>query len=460
MATLALDIGSTRIKAARFASDGRTLMELVQREAPAILKHGTGREFDPQELLERALSALEELDPKPGESLGIASQRSSFLLWNARDGAPVTPVISWQDRRGTEWIAQHAAAEPWVSELTGLPLSAHYVGPKLGAMLAADRALARRAKSGELLFGTLETWLAWKAYAGRLHVTDETMAARTLLFDPRRGEWSARLCELFGVPPALLPRVQPTSGRADAFGTLVLRASIADQSAGALYAAGTGARDVLVNFGTGTFVLAPNGVTWVRRPGYPTSLLVSRSSKSGERLRSYACEGTVNAGASLIAAGATAEPADDDLPADAFALVDENGIGAPHWRAELGPLWSPAATRLDGAAKLRVAEQGLCFRVREILEDLDLGSRFCVVAGGALYDEAFAQRLADALGRVIGVCLEPEATLAGAAGLARGRWGFASGHAKTRAVEPSKHSARLAARFEAWRRWTASALRR
>jgi glycerol kinase len=287
------------------------------------------------------------------------------------------------------------------------------------------------------------------------------MAARTLLFDPRLGAWSPRLCELFGVPSALLPRVLPSSGRGDELDNgLVLTTSVADQSAGALHAVGTGSSGALINFGTGTFVLVPNGERWLRRPGYLTSLLASLGADPLTRVRSFALEGTVNAGAALIASGdSLAGSALDDLPQDAWALVDENGIGAPHWRAELGPIWSPRAAQLDPSWRRRVGELGLCFRVREILADLQGAGRRCVVAGGALHDSAFAQRLADALGRTIEVSLDPEATLAGVARLANGG-DLEHGRAMTRCVEPGKGAVGLEARFETWRRWVAASLAR
>ncbi|HTF91260.1 MAG TPA: FGGY family carbohydrate kinase [Planctomycetota bacterium] len=463
---LALDLGSTRIKAARIDDEGRVL-QLAHQDAPPITSDGLWREFDPELLVLRAAAALGHVMPYKDESLAIASQRSSFVLFDlsdARGSRPLTSVISWQDRRGADWISSHADAENWIGELTGLPLSAHYVGPKLAALFAEDPVLAGRAHAGKVRLGTLETWLAWgfgwKHRKVHPHWTDETMAARTLLFDPRLGEWSPRLCEFFGVPLAMLPRVLPSCGRHDDAGEMVLAASIADQSAGALHAVGGGSDGVLVNFGTGTFVLAPVGTEWTRRPGYLTALLLSRGTDSGARERIYALEGTINAGSSLITTAAeTSQIVLEELPDAAHALVDSNGIGAPHWRPDLGPIWSPAAAALSPPAQKRIAELGLCFRVREILEDLKTNDRRCVVAGGALHDEAFAQRLADALGRTIEVCTEPEATLLGAAGLARGD-DFARGRALTRTVEPGRFREHLDRRFEAWRLWVASALAR
>ncbi len=457
MTVLALDLGSTRIKAARFEDSGEKLNS-AEQPTPDIVGSGARREFDGSEFLRRARKALFDLQPREGERLGIASQRSSFLLWDAQSGRPVTAVISWQDRRGAEWIAHHTHAHDMVGALSGLQLSAHYVGPKLGAMFEADPELAKRARAGELRLGTLDTWLVWNLSSMRMHVTDETMAARTLLFSCELGTWSPRLCDLFGVPDLLLPRLLPSSGRTDALGPLLLASSIADQSAGALHAVGTGCAGALINFGTGSFVVAPNGAQWKRQRGYLTTLLLSAGPAFPLRKRCFALEGTVNAGARLVASDAeTTRAGADDLPDDAMALVDENGIGAPHWRSDLGSIWSLAAEKLAPLARQRVAEQGLCFRVREILSDLECMERRLVVAGGALHDAAFSQRLADCLGRQIEVCLEPEATLAGVAALACGLE-FGAGLASSRTVSPGKRRAALDLRFTRWRAWVASTL--
>ena len=465
MNVLALDLGSTRLKAARIDPEGRVI-DFADCDSPPQARAGLRCEFDPRELERRARGLLLRLKPRAGERLALASQRSTFVLWQARDGVALTAAISWQDRRAAAWVNQHAHLEPLARERTGLPLSAHYVGPKLAALFEEQPDLARRAAAGELRLGTLDTWLMWCWSRGSLHATDESMAARTLLYDPQLGRWSEDLCAQFGVSPALLPRVLPSAGRTDELdGGWVLAASVADQSAGALHAVGTAADGVLVNFGTGTFVLAPCGQRWPGDPRYLASLLCSLELASGARERFHAIEGTINAGAALLQArsarGSPAARASAGLapPPDAFALVDESGIGAPHWRAELAPQWSPAASALDPSGRDSVAEVGLCFRVREILEDLRTEQRRCVAAGGVLNDAAFAQRLADGLGRSIDVCVEPEATLLGAAQLAAAV-GLDLGRARTRRVTPTAAHPALQQHYADWRAWMADLMRR
>jgi len=459
LSVIALDLGSTRIKAARI-DPGGALTDIAAVDAPALTREGLRCEFDARELERRARELLASLEPRRGERLALAAQRSSFLLWQAADGLALTPAISWQDRRAASWVARHAPLERLARESAGLPLSAHYVGPKLAALFEERPELARRAAAGELRLGTLDTWLLWCWSKAKLHATDESMAARTLLYDARAAAWSETLCASFGVAPTLLPCVLPSAGRAHELELgLALCASAADQSAGALHAVGTAESGVLVNFGTGCFVLAPCGSRWPRDPRYLASLLCSLPSAGGARERFHALEGTVNAGAALLAAHPRRGEPGPELPADAFALVDENGIGAPHWRPELAPQWSASAAGLDAAGRARVAEQGLCFRVREILDDLGGGARRCVVAGGVLNDAGFAQRLADALGRSIEVCLEPEATLLGAAALAHGA-PPPQGAALTRTVHPTPAQRALEARYRAWRVWLDTALKR
>ncbi len=457
MNTLALDLGSTRIKAARIDPRGK-LVGFAERDAPPIVGENATREFDPSAYLALARAALDELQPRHGERLGIASQRSTFLLWRAEDGQPVSAAISWQDRSAAPWIdarvATQAAVREVVAGLTGLTLSPHFVGPKLAALFERRPTLLSQAQSGSLRLGTLDTWLIWNWSRGKLHVTDATMAARTLLFEPRSGQWNPTLTEMFGVPQACLPRVLPSSGRADELSDgIVVGASVADQSAGALHAVGSLPGGALINIGTGTFVLVPCGSVFSQRAGYLTSLIHSDGLPEELSARRFALEGTINAGGSQVQRGERSEAMSTrELSQEAFVLVDQNGIGAPHWRADLGPIWSRGASALPPAARGGLAELGLCFRVREILSDLEAIDSRLVVAGGALNEPGFAARLASALGRTLEISLEPEATLVGAAQLARGER-LEHGRAGTELVEPELARAPVDEHYERWRRW-------
>jgi glycerol kinase len=458
---LALDLGTTRVKAARVDARG-CLFDLAAVAAPVPAGDGAVREVDPAAYRAAAEEALDRVAAGTAGDLpvGIASQRSSFLLWERDGGRPVTPIVSWQDRRAAAWCDRRRERGPDLAARTGLLLSPHYLGPKLASMLEADPDLRARAESGELRAGTLDAWLGetWGGDAG--FRTDPTMAARTLLVELGVADWSDALLEETGVPRALLPVV----GRSEADPVALpgrgrLTASLADQAAGLLAATGGGPR-LLVNLGTGCFVLVPTGEAPRPTPGYLAGPCLAPADGPAR----YALEGTVNAGgaeADRHAPGPTDCPARDPAP-DAFCLPDAAGVGAPYWRPEMSRVLSPAARALDDAGRRRVVLEGLLFRVRGILEDLGGAEADAVLlAGGLARDPFVAEGLAACLDRPIVRLDDPESTLAGAGRLAAGVLdlaGAGSGGDAGETIEPADRSGWLRGKYERWREWLPSAL--
>jgi glycerol kinase len=466
-ASLALDLGSTRIKAARIGEDG-ALRDLGGAPSPPLDPardpRDLRRENDARSWRAAAEGVLRDAAGglAAGTPLGIACQRSSFLLWERASGAPATPLISWQDRRAAAWCAARAASEPRVRELTGLPLSPHYAGPKLATLLEADPALAGELAAGRLRFGTLESWLVACWSPERAHRVDLGMAARTLLADPLRGAWSDELLELFGVPAACLPEIRPSAGSRVSLGNgLALAASLADQAASLLAVLPTDADAALINLGTGCFAQRPTGERMERRDGYLSAAVCSRGGRTY-----FALEGTVNAGGDTLARVAPASPAlapVEDWPAldgapQAFCLPDENGVGAPFWRPAQLQTFSPQAERLPPAAKRRVVLEGLLFRLADVLADLGHPARV-LVSGGLAREPAVASGLATLLGRPVLEVAEQETTLLGvgllAAGMAAPR-----AEMKLRPVAPTSSAAWLRTKHARWRSWLASVLAR
>ncbi len=386
-----------------------------------------------------------------GVRLGLASQRSTFLVWDRASGEALTPVISWQDRRAHAWCQARRDLAGMVLHTTGLPLSPHYLGPKLAALMEEDRRLGERLVSGEVLVGTLDAWLTWTWTAGARFETDLTMAARTLLADPAAGTWSMELLERFGIPEGALPRVAREAERAVKLrdrGTLVT--GMADQAAG-LSAVVRGEDAVLVNLGTGVFVLKPQGTTFAPKQGY----LVGPRMDDGHEV-AYATEGTINGGGSALAPygpGPTALPDVDPTPG-AFCLPDRTGVGSPHWRSDV-PFCISEELPLKAAR--RVVLEGIVFRVREILDDLCPGTRRKVFLAGGLTREPFLPKaLAACLGRTVEVLDEPHATLLGVARKAGGLPAF--GSPRTREVKAGPAGAYLKAKYDRWRGWMAGLL--
>jgi glycerol kinase len=452
--TLALDLGSTRIKAARLQEDG-SLSQPTGEAAPALHGSGTVREGDAEayrEVAERVLARARSEDEE--SPLALACQRSSFVLWERATGRLVTPLVSWQDRRAAEWCARHPEIAERMPARTGLRLSPHYVGPKLAAMAETDSDLRDGLRGGALCLGTLDTWLIRTWSDGVVHRIDPTMAARTLLFDPAAGDWADDLLEAFGVPRAVLPSVVASVGDPIALpGRGPLRVTLADQAAGLLGAAGMRDDVVLVNFGTGCFVLRATGTRFAPTDGYLAGPIGARK---GESMR-FAIEGTINGGAGeLDAAGAppTELPESDPAP-DAFCLPDGQGIGAPHWRARI-PLTLSDAASASEEGRRRVVLEGLLFRVREILDDIGRPEDTARLAGGVTRDPAVASGLAACLERPVEVIEEPETTMLGAARLAAGI--DATAGPRARLVAPGAAGSYLAAKFERWKEWAARVL--
>jgi glycerol kinase len=456
---LGLDLGSTAIKAGLLGAEGR-LLRVAAVPAPPLRGSGNVREGDAQAYADAALGLLRDIaeDVAPGTPLGLASQRSSFTIWSRDDGRPRTPLISWQDRRAAGWCAAHRSLAAEVTRRTGLPLSAHYAGPKLAA-IRSDPDLALELRGADRLFGTLDAFVAWQWSGGACHETDVTVAARTLMLDLEREDWEPGLLRAFDVPRSILPRVVRSSGRAVPLQSgLRLAASLADQAAGALAAFDEADRTALVNLGTGAFVLLPTRERGAPRPGY---LLAPILAAPGAPTR-YALEGTINgAGPALdrFGCGPTRLPGSDPHP-DAFAIPDLSGLGSPHWLPERGLTLSAAAAPLPDADRRRVVLEGLLFRVREILEDLcqtGLPERI-VVSGGLIRDPGVGAGLAALLARRVELSMERESGLVGCCRLAAGLPPRAGG--RTRSVDPGPAGGYLPAKYERWCAWYAEERRR
>ena len=456
IAGVGLDLGSTRIKAGLLDGRGR-LASVRAVDAPALHGDGGIREGDAEAYAEAAFGLLASVaaDVAPGTPLGIATQRSTFVIWERDSGRPSRPMVSWQDRRAAAWCARHRSLEPDVVRRTGLLLTAHYAGPKLAAMQADDPALRDALRSGRQLFGTLESFLVWKWSRERVHETDLSVAARTLMVNIGDGRWSDELLGHFAVPPAVLPAIVPTAGRSVELGVgLRLAATVADQAAGALAVLDAGSRCALVNLGTGAFVLRNTDDGARRREGYLTAPILG-----GPEATRFTIEGTINgAGPALdrFGNGPTALPDVDPSPA-AFAIPDLAGLGSPYWRPGIGLTLSAGARALDAAGRRRAVLEGLLFRIAQILDELFeiAPPDRLLLAGGVAREPAVPAGLATLLRRPVDVLVERESGLTGAARLAAGLGPFARG--TTRSVEPGG-GAYLSSKLPKWSSWLESVL--
>ena len=368
--TIVIDLGSTAIKAAT-VTDNHQLDNIFSLPAPTIIIDQGLYTSDANSylaILEQLLQkCLQFSQTQP--DLGLCYQRSSFLLWESHTGLPVTPLISWQDNRGEASCNDLQAHDSKIRELTGLPLTGYYFAPKVRAMLQQQPELLRGLVNKQLRIGTLDSFIIWHWTAGKHYLTDTSMAARTLLMDINSGFWSKTLSDIFNIPLQVLAEIYPSNGfNLQLNNGAVLRTSIADQSAALLASIANDGSEVLVNLGTGGFVIR-------YKPEYShtdsSNYLNTLVYKDSDKNQYMAVEGTLNS----ITAALRPYPFEDckieDLAEikDIYCLAEPSGIGAPFFRADIGLEFSQATDNLTRQQIAALLLEGIIFRVTLILED-------------------------------------------------------------------------------------------
>lgn len=448
---IGLDLGTTSIKAGLLSADGE-LGGVVARPAPPVTVEGGRYESDANayaEVVDAVLAAcLAQTDARP--PLGMCSQRSSFLLWERISGRPVTPLISWQDDRGMASCMTLRESEARIRALTGLPLTPYYLGPKLKELLKEQPEWRGRLESGEWLLGTLDTFLIWRWTGGRHHVTDASMAARTLLMDVGAAQWSPRLCELFGVAASYLPKILPSRGLSIPLDSgLYLHASAGDQSAALWSGISADRRDVVVNLGTGGFVATYCSKGDAMPAGYLRTLV----NMDGQHKVHLACEGTLNSIAVILGNYPVENCRPDELASDdIYCVAEPSGLGAPYFRRDIGLTFSEAIEHLDAHRIALLVQEGIIFRVTRIIEDFqrDLGVGAVYLSGGLSNLPCLQYGIASLVSNVY-LLSNPEAGLVGAALLASGEAAGSFKHA--RKIDGEDASERLRRKYEGWKLW-------
>lgn len=446
---MALDLGTTMIKAAALGEDG--LLENIKSvKAPRVRGDGLIRESEAHLYLGRAEDLLNKMRIGLPEDIpiGLASQRSSFLLWERVPGVPVTPLISWEDRRADDWCKAHASDAGRIWQRTGLPLSPHYPGPKLAVLFENDPDLRAKARDGEIMFGQIDTYCTW-CWCG-VHQVDVSMASRTLCLDLGREDWSSDLLEFFGIPSCILPDIVPTCGRKLSMRDGgVLTSSVSDQAAGLIAVAGLDGEGVLVNLGTGGFVLSQCGSAPKRAEGYLTGPVLMTI----DGITQFALEGTINGiGESLSwFDGEVTVPTKDPWP-DVFCIPDSAGLGAPFWRADVSMPWSSAIEWKIMEDRARIIMEGIIFRVRQAIEDMAVEQGMVYLSGGLSNIGFIREGLAGCLGRPVHLLNESETTVLGSARLAYSEQSWPS--LLTNKILPVGNYSYLADKYDRWKEWS------
>ncbi|HTO49609.1 MAG TPA: glycerol kinase GlpK [Burkholderiales bacterium] len=447
---LALDQGTTSSRAIVFDESG-AVRAMAQAEFRQIFPQPGWVEHDPEEIwrtqLEVAREALANarIAARDLAAIGITNQRETTVLWDRATGAPLANAIVWQDRRTAddcERIRREGSA-PLITAKTGLVLDPYFSATKLAWLLDRVPGARKRAERGEIAFGTIDSWLAWKLTGGRLHVTDPTNASRTLLYDIGTGAWDADLLALFRVPRALLPQVHPSSGALGAtephlLGASVPIAGIAGDQQAALFGQASHSPGMAKNtYGTGCFMLLHTGASRIQSQH---GLLATRAA-SATGAPEYALEGSVfiagavvqwlRDGLGLIRSSREVEALAATVPdsGGVYLVPAFAGLGAPHWDAYARGA-ALGLTRGTTAAHLaRAALESIAFQSAEVLlamqNDSGLELAELRVDGGATANDLLMQFQADLLGVPVVRPRTTETTALGAAylaGLATGVW--------------------------------------
>ncbi len=445
---MAMDQGTTSCRAILFDQQGN-ICSMAQKEFPQYYPQPGWVEHDPMEIWSSQLSVSTEamskirVSPEDIAAIGITNQRETTVVWERETGDPVYPAIVWQCRRTADIVRglQETGFDKVIWERTGLVPDAYFSGTKIKWILDRVEGARARAERGELLFGTVDTWLIWNLTKGQVHVTDYTNASRTMLFDIHKMQWDKEILERLEIPMQMLPQVMPSSkiyGYTEVFGPPIpVSGAAGDQQAALFGQCCLQPGDVKNTYGTGCFLLMHTGDQPVQsRNGLLTTVCIDE--KGGP---AYALEGSV------FVAGAAVQWLRDEMGLIGKASESEEccravedtngaylvpaftGMGAPYWEQDARGILVGLTRGVNKDHMVRAAVESLAYQVYDLIRTMEkeakIELRGLKVDGGASANDFLMQFQADLLGACV---IRPrciETTALGAAylaGLAVGYW--------------------------------------
>lgn len=447
---LSLDQGTTSSRAIVFDHDGN-ICSMAQHEFPQIFPQPGWVEHDPHQIWGSQASVIAEAISQIGinghniAAIGITNQRETTIVWDADTCEPIYNAIVWQDRRTSEYCdsLREAGYADMIREKTGLILDAYFSATKVKWILDHVDGARERANAGKLRFGTVDTWLIACLTRFKVHVTDVTNAARTMLFNINTLEWDKDLLRLFDIPESMLPEVKPSSGVMGHTTTTIFAhelpiAGVAGDQQAALFGQMCVKPGAVKNtYGTGCFLLMNSG----NKPIVSKNRLLSTIAwKIGDEV-TYALEGSIFVGGSVvqwlrdglkcIQSSAEVEELAASVPGtDGVYFVPAlTGLGAPYWDQYARGLICGISRGTTSAHIARAALEGIAFQVYDIVKAMELDSELGItelkVDGGASRNNLLMQFQSDILATEVLRPRVTETTALGAAylaGLAVGYW--------------------------------------
>lgn len=484
---MALDQGTTSSRAIIFNKKGKIVAK-AQNEFTQYYPENGWVEHDPMEILFSQISAIltclrqEKVNPKDIAGIGITNQRETTIVWDRHTGKPVYNAIVWQCRRTAPTCEELKAQglSDYVKETTGLLIDAYFSATKIKWILDNVEGAREKAENGDLLFGTVDTWLIWNLTDGEVHVTDYSNACRTMLFDIDKLCWDPYLCEVMGIPMNMLPEVKPSSciygevakitGIEDIKGVPIAGA-IGDQP-GALFGQGCFKSGQAKNtYGTGCFLLMNTGD---KRVNSKSNLLSGIAWGVDDKI-TYSLEGSAfNAGSVIKWLRDELELIQSAPECDKFAEMVEDsnglyfvpaftGLGAPYWDMYARGIMIGLTRGVNKKHICRAVLESITYQMTDLLEammgDSGIVLKDLRVDGGASVSDVMMQMQADITGVNVNRPKNVETTALGAAycaGLATGVWENFEEIEKNRAVEkifiPSMETTLRNKKYSDWKR--------
>ena len=486
-ALIAIDQGTTSTRAIAFDADLKPLAS-AQQELRQIYPAPGWVEHDPEEIWTaavvacvRGVMAKAGLTAKDIAGVGITNQRETTVIWDRATGKPIHNAIVWQDRRTADFCDALRAGghEPEITAKTGLLLDPYFSASKIAWLLEHVEGARAAAEAGKLAFGTIDCFLLWRLTGGKVHTTDASNAARTLLFDISRGQWDDDLCRMFGVPQSMLPQVADCAGEfgvtaPELFGAPIRILGMAGDQQAATVGQGCFKPGMMKStYGTGCFALLNTGPERVSS----RNRLLTTIAYQLEGKRTYALEGAIfiagaavqwlRDGLKIIAKAseadsmaARADPAEQVYLVPAFV-----GLGAPHWDANARAAIFGLSRNSGPAEFARAALEAVGYQTRDLLEAMHAdwpmaadSTTVLRVDGGMTVSEPAMQFLADILASPVDRPAVMETTALGAAYLA-GRAagicpdlaGFAAQWRLDRRFQPRMDAATRARKYAGWK---------
>ena len=438
---LTLDEGTTSARAVLFDKGGNAV-SAAQREFKQIYPQPGFVEHDPVEIFSVQYAAVTEAITAIGASaeeiaaVGVTNQRETTIIWDKNTGEPIYNAIVWQCRRTSEMCDRLRAdgLEEYIRKTTGLRIDAYFSATKIKWILDNVPGARDRAENGELLFGTVDTWLIWKLSGGKIHVTDRTNAARTMLYDIHTLNWDKRILEILQIPKCMLPEVRPSSeiyGNVNILGAEIPVSGIAGDEQAAVFGQKCFCEgDIKNTYGTGCFLLMNTGVAAYESKN---GLITTITADAGDNI-CYALEGSVFVGGAviqwlrdelgLIATAAESEKAALSVPdsSGVYIVPAFAGLGAPYWdmyaRGTICGL-----TRGSGKNHIiRACLEAIAYQTNDLITalkaDTGLPINHIRADGGAAANDFLMQFQADISDVGVIRPAQTEATAAGAAYLA------------------------------------------